>query len=66
MGAEVDLAIRQALEFGRALQLPVLATGLDIATGQASAPVAFVQRAIQAQGQFQLRPLQSRGSASGS
>ncbi len=61
MGAEVDLAVRQPLQFCRALQPPVLATGLDIAAGQASAPVAVVQAAVETQGQLQLRPLQVEG-----
>ncbi|MCY1425116.1 hypothetical protein D9M71_408980 [compost metagenome] len=58
MGAKGDFAVRQAFEFRRPLQLPVLATGLDITAGQASAPIAFVQRTVQTQRQFQLRPLQ--------
>ncbi|MNH39275.1 hypothetical protein D3C79_1004210 [compost metagenome] len=58
MGAKGDFAVRQTFEFRRPLQLPVLATGLDITAGQASAPIAFVQRTVQTQRQFQLRPLQ--------
>ena len=61
MGAKVDLAVRQSFELRRALQLPVLATGLDIAAGQAPAPVALVQRTVEAKGQFQLRALAGRG-----
>lgn len=61
MGTEVDLAVRQSFQLCRALQLPVLAAGLDIAAGQASAPVAFVQDAVDTEGQLQLRPLQIEG-----
>ena len=56
MRAEVDLAVGQAFEFRRVLQFPVLAAGLNITAGQAPAPVAFVQIAVQAEGQFQQRP----------
>jgi len=58
MGAKIDFAVRQPLKFRRTLQLPVLATGLDIAAGQASAPVALVQRSVEAEGKLELRPLQ--------
>ncbi|MNO74442.1 hypothetical protein D3C76_654400 [compost metagenome] len=58
MGAKIDFAVRQPFQFRRPLQLPVLATGLDIAAGQASAPVALVQRTVEADGQLQLRSLQ--------
>ncbi|MCY1449740.1 hypothetical protein D9M71_664990 [compost metagenome] len=58
MGAKIDFAVRQPLEFCRTLQLPVLATGLDVAAGQTSSPVALVQCAVQTKGQFQLGPLQ--------
>ena len=52
MGAEVDFAVRQAFEFRRPLQLPVLATGLDITAGQASTPIALVQIAVEAEREF--------------
>ncbi len=58
VGTEVQRAVGQPLKPGRALQLPVLAAGLYITAGQAPAPVALVQGAIQAQGQFQQRSLQ--------
>ncbi|MNI63014.1 hypothetical protein D3C73_1183580 [compost metagenome] len=61
MGAEVDFAVCQAFELCRPLQPPVLATGLDITAGQASTPVALVQRAVEAKRQFQLRALQVEG-----
>lgn len=61
MGTEVDFAVRQPFESGRVLQLPVLTTGLDIATGQTPAPVTFIQRAVETERQFQFRSLQVEG-----
>ena len=58
MGGEVDRTVGQAFEPCRVLQLPVLATALDLTAGQPSAPGALVQGAIQAQGQLQQRALQ--------
>ena len=48
----------QSLEFGRPLQPPILAAGLDVAAGQTPKPVALVQGALQAKRQLQFRPLQ--------
>ncbi|MNE35768.1 hypothetical protein D3C80_1295450 [compost metagenome] len=58
VGAEVELPISEAIEPGWCLQFPILPTGLDSATGQATAPVAFVQVAVKTQVELELRPLQ--------
>ncbi|MNS33573.1 hypothetical protein D3C72_656890 [compost metagenome] len=50
MSAKVDFAVCQTFELGRALQFPILATRLNIATGQTTTPVALVQIAIQTEG----------------
>ncbi len=55
MRSKGQLAIGQALDFRRGLQFPVLAAGLHITTGQAPAPVALVEVAVQGQGQFEQR-----------
>ncbi len=55
MRREGQLAIGHVIDLRRGLQPPVLATGLDIAAGQAPAPVALVEVAIQGQGQFDQR-----------
>jgi hypothetical protein len=52
-------AVGQALEFCRGLQLPVLAAGLYVATGQATAPVAFVEVAVQTKASWTNGPAKS-------
>ena len=61
VGPEVELAAGQPLQTCRRLQLPVLAAGLDSATGQAPAPVTFVQLAIQTKVELELRAVQRQG-----
>ncbi|MCY1433055.1 hypothetical protein D9M71_490740 [compost metagenome] len=58
VGAEVQLAVGQALQPGRGLQAPVLAAGLDLAASQAAAPVRTVELAVDGQQQVQHRPLE--------
>ncbi len=58
MRADVERAIGQALQFSRGLQAPGLTAGLHVAAGQAPAPIALVERAIECQGRVELRPLQ--------
>ena len=55
MRGERQLTVGHVVDFRRGLQLPVLATGLHVAAGQAPAPVAFVEIAVQRQGQFDQR-----------
>ncbi|MNG28733.1 hypothetical protein D3C84_1140350 [compost metagenome] len=58
MRADVERAIGHALQFRWGLQAPGLAAGLHVAAGQAPAPIALVERAIEGQGRVELRPLQ--------
>ncbi|KPY79165.1 hypothetical protein ALO94_201063 [Pseudomonas syringae pv. spinaceae] len=58
MRAEIQPAVGQPLDFRRLLQAPVLPAALQRTASQSATPVAFVQPAVQSDGQLEQRALQ--------
>ncbi len=57
MRAEIQPAVGQPFDFRWLLQAPVLPAALHCAAGQSATPVAFVQPAVNCDGQFEQRAL---------